>query len=305
MNANTLSSAINFKNFTGATDSNLSDQFLNFLIQSASDDIEKYTGRKLRARQLTEYQRGQYTKRIYTHQYPIIEVTSVHDDTDREFEAGSLIDVDDYFVNAENGMIELVNGYFQKGVGNIKIIYTAGFDEFEVIENGNDKLDFNINEAVQAITIPAGTYTAEQLRKEIEDLMQAVDLNFNIKYNQFSGIFKISNTISFSILWNSGVNSFNNCANLLGFDASADDTEAASYESDYSVFGIPVDLEIACIKLAYQRFMETPQGQNRFGIESKGIQMETGGSTTKFRTEELPQEVQRILEAYRRKDWIY
>lgn len=305
MNVNTLSSAINFKNFTGATDSNLSDQFLNFLIQSASDDIERYTNRKLRARQFTEYQRGQYTKRIYTHQYPILTVISVHDDLERDFELTSLIDSNDYFINSENGMIELVNGYFQRGVGNIKIVYTAGFDEFVVIENGNDKLDFNINETDEVITIPAGTYTADSLREQIEDLMQEIDENFIVRYNKLTGVFKIINDSGFSLLWNSGDNEFNNCADLLGFYKSTDDTESTSYESDYSVFGIPIDLEIACLKLTYQRFLETPQGQNRFGIESKGISAQTGGSTTKFRTVELPQEVQRLLEPFRRKDWIY
>ncbi len=305
MKANTLSSITNFKNFIGSDTSGISEQFLAFLIQSASDDIERYTSRKLRARQFTEYQRGQYTKRIYTRQYPIISVTSVHDDVDRDFNSTSLIATSDYFMDPETGMIELINGYFQRGVGNIKIVYTAGYDEFEVVENGNDALDFNINDSNESITIPADTYTGEELRAKIEELLQEVDANFTVFYNDLTGIFKIKNTATFSILWNSGDNTSTNCAELLGFNDSADDSGADNYESDYAVLGVPVDLEMACIKIAYQRFMESPQGQNRFGIESKGISVDTGGSTTKFRQTELPQEVQKILEPYRRKDWLY
>ena|SRR3990167_7983487 len=62
-------------------------------------------------------------------QYPIITVTELYDDINRDFTSSDLIDAADYEVYKENGIVRLYNGEsaFSVGVQNIKIIYTGGY----------------------------------------------------------------------------------------------------------------------------------------------------------------------------------
>jgi len=80
---------------------------------------------------ITEYHDGDgVAEFFFTNEFPVRKVTSVHDDTDypHTYVAGYLINSDDY-VWYEDGRIELVTGHFNKGLKNIRIIYTAGYSE--------------------------------------------------------------------------------------------------------------------------------------------------------------------------------
>jgi len=77
---------------------------------------------------ITEYHDGDEAEFFFTNEFPVTAVTSVHDDTDypHTYAAGYLVDSDDY-VWYEDGRIELVTGSFNKGLKNIRVIYTAGY----------------------------------------------------------------------------------------------------------------------------------------------------------------------------------
>jgi hypothetical protein len=78
-------------------------------------------------KEITEYHSGDgATGYFLTNEWPINSVTSLHDDTDRNYTSGYLIDTDDY-VWYEDGLVRLDSGVFNGGQKNIKIIYTAGY----------------------------------------------------------------------------------------------------------------------------------------------------------------------------------
>ena len=80
---------------------------------------------------ITEYHDGDgITGLIFTNEFPVRTVESLYDDNvyPHTYASGYLVSTDDY-VWYDEGRIELVTGYFNKGLKNIKIIYTAGYSE--------------------------------------------------------------------------------------------------------------------------------------------------------------------------------
>ena len=80
-----LTSISNFKSRINK-DSTTDDDFIERLISQASDDIEKFTDRKLRGRTYgangldAEIRNGNGTNKLFAWEYPIIPVTSLYDD---------------------------------------------------------------------------------------------------------------------------------------------------------------------------------------------------------------------------------
>lgn len=82
-------------------------------------------------KEITEYHDGSGVLGYFqTDEFPITSVSSLHDDNDypHTYASGYLIDTDDY-VWYDDGTVELVTGTFNKGLKNIKIVYTAGYSE--------------------------------------------------------------------------------------------------------------------------------------------------------------------------------
>lgn len=80
---------------------------------------------------ITEYHDGDgITGFIFTNEFPVTAITSVHDDNvyPHTYASGYLVSTDDY-VWYDDGRIELVTGCFNKGLKNIKLIYTAGYSK--------------------------------------------------------------------------------------------------------------------------------------------------------------------------------
>jgi hypothetical protein len=309
MNANVLTSLQAFKSYIDSDTTGLDDDLLSYFLQTASDDIEHYVHRKLRRKTHTEYQKGNLQKKIFTRQYPIISVTGLWDDTLRVYGDDTKFLSSEYFVDKETGMIQLFGEVFDYGVSNIKIVYDAGYDDFEILEDVNDRFDFSEGSTEFNITLTEGIYTGSGLASHIQELMntEAVSGVYEVLFNRITGQFRISDTDegTFKILFLTGANNFYSCNAVLGFD-KLDKEEASTYTSDNPVLGIPKDLEIACLKLSYFRFLESPRGQDRFGLKSKQINTQSGGGgTTSYNQDDLPQEVARILQPYVRQDWVY
>lgn len=111
-----------------ASDTTKDEQLKSFINRSLAI-LEKYIGRQIKERSYTEYQDGDGSNKVLVDQYPILVVTSLHDDPTRQFTSESEIDSTDYAVFNDHGRINLVSdgGNFAASEQNIKIVYTAGY----------------------------------------------------------------------------------------------------------------------------------------------------------------------------------
>ena len=108
-----------------------SDTIITDLVNEASAFCNKYCERHLLAKDYVEYYDGNGRDRLYLQNFPVITLTSLYNATsDRTFDADSLVTIaDDVLLNKEDGIIRLWNNesYFLVAVGNVEVIYTAGW----------------------------------------------------------------------------------------------------------------------------------------------------------------------------------
>lgn len=107
------------------------DEQLKSLINRSYKILEKYIGRVVKSTQYTEYQDGDGTPQILLNQWPIISVTSIHSDVERDFGSDTEIEAANYLIYSDEGRIELYKDetIFPEGKQNVKVIYTAGYAE--------------------------------------------------------------------------------------------------------------------------------------------------------------------------------
>jgi len=104
------------------------DAILINLVNEASVKVSDYIGRNMLTGTKTEYYNGEGVGKLRLKNFPITAVTTLHDDTEREFGADTLIDASDYYLHADEGMIELLDGVaFVAGQLNVKVVYVAGY----------------------------------------------------------------------------------------------------------------------------------------------------------------------------------
>jgi len=103
------------------------DLLLEELINSATDFIEKYCGRRFAKTTYTDsLVDGNGTRYLFLDNYPIISVTTIY----RHYLVGTdeLYDSTYYVIYAEEGYIYRDEGDWPSGNKNIKITYAAGYD---------------------------------------------------------------------------------------------------------------------------------------------------------------------------------
>lgn len=109
------------------------DTLLEQLINSSYKILEQYIGHPIKSATYTEYYDGDNTNKLLLRKWPIVSVTSIHVDPDREFNSDDLINASNYYVDTEHGEIEIFQGlaagpaWFDKGIKNVKVIYVAGY----------------------------------------------------------------------------------------------------------------------------------------------------------------------------------
>ena len=115
--------------------------------------------------------------------------------------------------------------------------FMYGWEVFTTGASQNNKLDFVDNGTTYVATLDEGVYTPAEYAAEVQLQMRAITGNSNqtCTFSFSTYKFTLGGTATFSLLWNSGANSSETCAGLLGFDESADDTGATSYTSDGAV----------------------------------------------------------------------
>jgi len=107
------------------------DAVIDTLVAAVDGIVEDYCHRRFADVTYTEYYDGQSgQRRLCLRNYPIISVTSIHDDANRDYGTDTLVDADDYtFETGEdsNGIVHLHGTTLSKGIRNIKVIYRAGY----------------------------------------------------------------------------------------------------------------------------------------------------------------------------------
>jgi len=312
------SSVEEFKEYIGQLETDTdNDGVLLSMIKRASGAMESYTKRKLRGRTYgsggldAEYHDGEGKANLFTREYPIISVTSLYDDVAHDFGSDTLKTSSDYQIYKDMGKIQLLDDavlgtVFMRGRSNIKLIYVAGYDNFEVLSGINDEIDFQESDGGSELntTLTAGTYTGASLASHIKTQMEdAGAATYTISYDYVNSIFNISSDGAYlNLMWATGTNKYTNCAELLGFDATdeEDSDGTVGIDSDHPVFGMPEDLILACNMLVHHYLLLTPHMGSRFGFESKGIPIEKGGGSTRFKKGGIPEEVLSVLNPFKR-----
>jgi len=305
-----LTTIESFKDYINkdSTDTDNDDK-LKRMISKASGHIETFVKRKLRARTKVEYQDGTGSRNYYPVQYPVISITSMYDDNSREFGSDTLKPAADYLIDNDSYMIVLspvatFGQTFAKGTLNVKLTYRAGYDEFIVEEDVNDRIDFNEDGVSSEINaqLDAGSYTANELATEIKTQMDLIGgATFTVTYNSRTGKFKVeTDSTSVQFVFDSGTYAYRSAASLIGFNE--DDTAFASeLESDFGVLGIPEDLQLACNMVVARIYNDSDLGGRRLDVKRKS----TGGAVssigvTEYLTGEFHPAVRAILEKYER-----
>ena len=112
--------------------------FIELLIFSASAEIETYTNRKLRQRELCELHDGYNQNEIIIEHYPVKEIISLKVDNECKYPEDTIVSKDFYNCHIPSANddgeyqseIILAAGYaFPKGRNNIEVIYNAGYKE--------------------------------------------------------------------------------------------------------------------------------------------------------------------------------
>jgi hypothetical protein len=127
----TLAKAKAYLSVEGTSD----DALVENLIDRATKIMETLCNRSFKnvnsggtAQPNTEYFNGDGKSKLFLKYYPIIAVTTIHDDPDRIYGADTLIDSDEYAFWADEGIIEFDGaGIVGSGVKNIRVVYTGGY----------------------------------------------------------------------------------------------------------------------------------------------------------------------------------
>lgn len=118
------------------------------VIDNVTEAILDWTGRAIihnpgLATVTTEFHDGEADwDQLFTREFPISSVTSLHDDVDRVYGASTLLTENTHFlVYADDGRIQLIDssginiltkreqGFFNQGFKNIRIVYVAGYTD--------------------------------------------------------------------------------------------------------------------------------------------------------------------------------
>jgi len=123
-----LTTLTKVKTYLGISDSD-SDTLLGTLIDAASKAIKNYCHDNFDSTEYTEYHDGPRTEDLVLKHRPIISITDIWDDPDRDYEDGDKLDADDddYVSYADEGIIRAEAHTWNEGNKNIKITYTAGY----------------------------------------------------------------------------------------------------------------------------------------------------------------------------------
>jgi hypothetical protein len=285
------------------------DDILKSLIKDATEAIEGFIAKRIITRQYTEYHDGRNKVNIITRNYPIYKVGSLYDDTNHDFGTADLIDLANYRIEHDPGIITLTGdeSVFVNGRENVKVIYYAGYSRFLVIDENNNYLDIKESGGTEiAVEIPSASdidsfwpgYSAEDLATAIQTALNAKDgLNFNyaVSYNHSIRKFTISTGTDFQLMANTGASNLKSIWDLIGISTKADMSAGTSKLSDIEVTGVPNSLRLAAKKLIAYWYEQS--GYGKAGVNIESVSLPAGAGTTSYLTE-VPKDIMQILDKF-------
>lgn len=120
----TLAQAKAFLKITVPTE----DSVVAAMVNQASQQAKSIMGRLMVATEYTEYYDGPGGRNLMLRNYPVISITSIHQDANRAWASDTLIDADDWMLDSEAGIVRLKDSSFITGTGVIRVISQAGYE---------------------------------------------------------------------------------------------------------------------------------------------------------------------------------
>jgi hypothetical protein len=134
--ANSLVTLPEAKKYLGmTTEASTWDERIEGFIDEVSGMCNAHTGRKLKARELTEYYDGDGSTLLMVDEYPINSGTTgtdIYVDTTWEYSTDTKINSTSMLIYDDKGKIVLKGNSFTKGVRSVKITYNAGYTTSEM-----------------------------------------------------------------------------------------------------------------------------------------------------------------------------
>jgi hypothetical protein len=106
------------------------DEIVAAIVNGVSGTVSAYLGRELVQKTYTEYYNGNGTPSLILRNYPVVSITSIHEDSLRMWQSDAAVDVaGDVQVNLSTGILTNWNNRYawDRGRGNIKVVYVAGY----------------------------------------------------------------------------------------------------------------------------------------------------------------------------------
>jgi uncharacterized phiE125 gp8 family phage protein len=127
LNSNALTSLSAAKDYLEIPSANTAqDARIERFINAASQLIEKFTSRKLKAQSYTEHHDGRRSNALLLREWPAQKPSVVCIDSTWAFNSADNLDPSEYDV-IDDGWLMLRSGTFPRGTRNVRITYTAGF----------------------------------------------------------------------------------------------------------------------------------------------------------------------------------
>lgn len=286
--------------------------FLRDLQSSVSSVIRNYCQRDFITKDLVEDYSGSGQRLLILENSPVY-TNAANDnftlsiDPERAFLTESIIKTTDYVIESRKGIIR-ADFTFPWGNNNIRVIYTSGISRFIVLTGQNDTIDISDIGGLDAIVLTPGFYSAEDFRDEISSKLNASIIltgTYSVFYSHQSGLWNILADENFSLLFGDGINVVKSFGSLLGYKLGNNFIGESQYVSDGN-FGLPDDITLAAQKLVHHWFKDSGQGEGTDHLKRKIVSGGSGGgsATLEYVRDELPADVELILNHYRIKHVI-
>ncbi len=143
------------------------------LINYVSWRFNTETGRKLKAREYTEYYDGNGKTSLYLDNWPLASTTiTITIDSDRAFTStGDIVTSTDVMLTTESGRVRLDGDYFDSGEKNVKVEYTAGYTTssyFDLTEAAKEYLQILWNRKTAKDPVAVRTEAYEGISRTFE-----------------------------------------------------------------------------------------------------------------------------------------
>lgn len=173
-----LTTLAKVKEFLGIGDT-LTDAVLSTLVSQVSRAIEAHCHRTFADTNYTEYHDGDLANEVPLRQYPIISITSVHEDTARAFGSSALVSADDYTFEKDSGLL-LVDYRLPRGNRNVKVVYRAGYatipTDVELAANKWAGVEFNRRKSGGSVSESLGNYSTSYevgpVPKDVDNILE-------------------------------------------------------------------------------------------------------------------------------------